>query len=92
MTIRLKGEWESRRVWLDGKELSPEKSQKVRNHSPDGFAWNYSGSGPAQLALAVCLEISPERGEIMYHDFKRKVIAGLPATDFDVEIQMDEYL
>jgi hypothetical protein len=23
------------------------------NHSPDGFEWGYSGSGPAQLALAI---------------------------------------
>ena len=23
----------------------------VRSHSPTGFAWGYSGSGPAQLAL-----------------------------------------
>lgn len=25
----------------------------LRRHSPDGFAWGYSGSGPAQLALAL---------------------------------------
>ncbi|HMF28650.1 MAG TPA: DUF6166 domain-containing protein [Candidatus Cybelea sp.] len=25
----------------------------LQNHSPDGFEWGYSGSGPAQLALAI---------------------------------------
>lgn len=25
----------------------------LRRHSPDGFSWGYSGSGPAQLALAI---------------------------------------
>ncbi len=25
----------------------------IRNHSPDGFAWGYPGSGPARLALAI---------------------------------------
>jgi hypothetical protein len=32
----LKGNWETKRVWLDGKELLPARSQKVYNHSPDG--------------------------------------------------------
>lgn len=27
----------------------------VANHSPTGFAWGYQGSGPTQLALALCL-------------------------------------
>jgi hypothetical protein len=33
------------------------------NHSPDGFAWGYEGSGPAQLALALLahhLEKAPD--------------------------------
>ncbi|MCK4554525.1 hypothetical protein KAU19_06245, partial [Candidatus Parcubacteria bacterium] len=45
-----------RTVWLDGYQLSPKKSQLVINHSPDGFAWGYGGSGPAQLALAILIE------------------------------------
>jgi hypothetical protein len=56
-TITIKGEAHTRNVWLNGKELSPIKSQKVWNHSPDGFNWGYGGSGPAQLALAICLEV-----------------------------------
>lgn len=28
----------------------------LRNHSPDGFQWGYGGSGPAQLALALCCD------------------------------------
>ncbi len=27
------------------------------NHSPDGFAWGYGGSGPAQLALALAADV-----------------------------------
>lgn len=35
----------------------------VRNHSPDGFQWGYGGSGPAQLALALCIHaLACERG------------------------------
>jgi hypothetical protein len=28
-----------------------------RNHSPTGFEWGYSGSGPAQLALALAADV-----------------------------------
>src|SRR5262245_55620958 len=38
------------------KPLSARRSQAVFNHSPDGFAWGYGGSGPAQLALAILLD------------------------------------
>jgi hypothetical protein len=29
---------------------------EIRDHSPDGFEWGYGGSGPAQLALALCVD------------------------------------
>lgn len=45
--MKIKGDWETRRVWINGKELLPGRSQKIVNHSPDGFAWGYGGSGPA---------------------------------------------
>lgn len=38
------------------RQLDPRQSQKVWNHSPDGFEWGYAGSGPAQLALAILLD------------------------------------
>jgi hypothetical protein len=37
-------------VTQNGVPLSPEPSQAVYNHSPDGFSWGYHRSGPAQLA------------------------------------------
>ena len=42
-------------------DLSPEPSQEIINHSPDGFNWGYSGSGPAQLALELLLDVTGER-------------------------------
>jgi hypothetical protein len=42
-------------VLVDGEPLDPAASRKVYNHSPDGFAWGYNGSGPAQLALAILM-------------------------------------
>lgn len=83
----LKGNADTRQVWLDGKPLDPEPSQKVRNHSPDGFNWGYGGSGPAQLALAVMLATTGKADG--YQDFKFHVIAGLP-VDEDFEILFDD--
>jgi hypothetical protein len=60
------------------KEITPDRSLKYRNHSPDGFAWGYGGSGPAQLALAILLEFDEAHAEQLYQDFKWEVIANLP--------------
>lgn len=89
MNITLKGIWGTREVWLNGKKLSPAKSQKVWNHSPDGFNWGYGGSGPAQLALAICIELFGIKGDFNYQNFKWDHIATLPQSDFDVEIQIE---
>jgi len=91
-TIKLKGEFSSRTVWLNDKLLSPKKSQKVYNHSPDGFNWSYGGSGPAQLALAVLLEVTDRNTALAnYQKFKFNVIAALPASDFETEIDLSPY-
>lgn len=62
--------------------LRPSRSQRVLNHSPDGFEWGYSGSGPAQLALAILLDLHSGRGNdraVRQHQtLKAKLIAGLP--------------
>lgn len=67
------------RTWKDGETFSPDRSLKIRNHSPDGFAWGYCGSGPAQLALGILLEVTDEAtAEDLYQDFKFSIIAALP--------------
>jgi hypothetical protein len=43
-------------ILVDGVPLRPQRSQRVWNHSPDGFECGYAGSGPAQLALALLLQ------------------------------------
>lgn len=85
MKIILKGEYKTNKVWFNGELLSPKKSLRYRQHSPDGFAWGYGGSGPAQLALAICLEIFPKESALrVYQAFKWKYIAVLPQSDFDI--------
>jgi hypothetical protein len=65
-------------VTKDGQELSPKASQKLINHSPDGFNWSYGGSGPAQLALALLLDVTgdPEVAKQHYQNFKWRFVAG----------------
>lgn len=66
-------------VAVNGVELDPGPSQKIRNHSPDGFNWGYEGSGPAQLALAILLDMNGrEFAEAHYQQFKSDIIARLP--------------
>lgn len=82
-------------VLVDGKPLDPKKSQKVRNHSPDGFNWGYGGSGPAQLALAIILAagFSAEEAQEVYQDFKWAYIARLPqAQDFRLELDVKAWV
>jgi hypothetical protein len=74
-------------VAINGIPLSPERSLKLRNHSPTGFAWGYGGSGPAQLALAVLLEFTTEENALrLYQDFKFEIIAGLEGS-FELPVE-----
>lgn len=51
----------------------------LRNHSPTGFECGYTGSGPAQLALALLADAFSDQFALAnYQDFKRTVIATLP--------------
>jgi hypothetical protein len=65
-------------VRADAQEVTPQWSQQVWNHSPDGFNWGYGGSGPAQLALAILLYSGlPEEVAVALHqDFKWKFVAN----------------
>lgn len=70
-------------VTKNGLTFSPARSLKVWNHSPTGFAWGYSGSGPAQLALALLLDVldNDDRAVRLHQRFKSRVIARLPMDD-----------
>jgi hypothetical protein len=85
------GDRDTRRIAVDGRRLSPVRSQRLFNHSPDGFAWGYEGSGPAQLALALLLHagVGDRLAVALHQRFKREVIARLPvslpfALDIDI--------
>jgi Family of unknown function (DUF6166) len=63
-------------VSCDGDYFGHEPSLKVANHSPTGFSWGYGGSGPAQLALALLLEVCDDDLALELHQaFKWDVVA-----------------
>ena len=85
------GSYGSKTVMIDGKIIDPLNSRKVREHSPDGFNWSYGGSGPAQLALAILLEMTDERTALKhYQDFKWAFISHLPPEDFTLSVNVVE--
>lgn len=65
-------------VTKDDDILSPAPSQKIWNHSPDGFNWGYAGSGPAQLALALLYDVTRDRDRAVanHQRFKRAYVTG----------------
>lgn len=74
-------------VTVDGRMLLLEDSLAYVNHSPTGFTWGGFGSGPAQLAFAILLEImGPEYAQRNYQQFKTDYIAKLPQADFEFTI------
>lgn len=63
-----------------GKRRKLNPQFKIRNHSPTGFECGYAGSGPAQLALAICVDAlkDSDQAQKVYQEFKSKVVATLP--------------
>jgi hypothetical protein len=73
------GEW---LVTKNGRPLSAKRSQRVRNHSPTGFSWGFGGSGPAQLALALLMDVvGTDVAERHYQHFKWAVVSAWPQDE-----------
>lgn len=61
-----------------GHSLALARSLKLRQHSPTGFEWGYSGSGPSQLALALLLDATDDHAVALraYHWLMWEKVAG----------------
>jgi hypothetical protein len=82
----------------NGKVRELDLALAVRSHSPTGFSWGYGGSGPAQLALAICIDcVGRHRALEVYQAFKWDVIAKLPGdrdwelTETQIRAQIEDY-
>lgn len=69
-----------------GHRLRPNRSLWIINHSPDGFEWGYGGSGPAQLALAILLDVTGDRelAKLLHQPFKWQYVAIAPKDGFSL--------
>lgn len=78
-------------VYVDGVLLTPAASQKVWNHSPDGFNFGYSGSGPAQLALALLLHAGVDAVEAirLHQYFKTSFLAAAVLERAPLRLDID---
>ena len=63
--------------------LDPGKSQRVRNHSPDGWDWGSGNPGSSQLALAILLDYYGDVGfaSAHYQTFKWSAVSKWPQDD-----------
>jgi len=75
-------------------ELPLDPSYKLHPHSPDGFQWGYQGSGPAQLALAILLDLTedPELSERLHQEFKQDLVATAGNNLVLIEPEIEKWL
>lgn len=73
-------------VTVNGRVLLPAASLRVRNHSPTGFNWGYTGSGAAQLALGLLLDFTgdAELAQRLYQKFKEDYVAKWTGQHFQI--------
>jgi len=65
----------------------------IVRHSPDGFNWGYSGSGPADTALSILTDcLGPETANVYYQEFKFDIVAGWENFFEITEIEIREWL
>lgn len=88
---RIVGKAQGRSVRFDEQQLNPWQSQQVYNHSPDGFAWGYGGSGPAQLALAILLAagVDQKLAVALHQEFKREFLVSVADAMEDFTLEVD---
>lgn len=65
-------------VQKNGSRFRVDASQKIQNHSPDGYSWGYVGSGPSQLSLALLVDagLDTSRAMALHKLFLWRVVSG----------------
>ena len=73
------------RVTVYGHDGAASPLQHHRQHSPDGFEWGYAGSGPADLALALCIDVlGSVPATAVYQAVKNDLIAGIASDSWEL--------
>lgn len=58
---------------------------KYVKHSPTGFEWGYGGSGPADLARNILIQLTGS--DYAYQDFKFRFIAAIPKEGGEISVE-----
>ncbi|GAI26575.1 unnamed protein product [marine sediment metagenome] len=59
------------------RQHSPYPLPHIVRHSPDGFNWGYSGSGPADTALSILTDcVGRDVANAFYQKFKSEFVAS----------------
>ncbi|QJX00245.1 DUF6166 domain-containing protein [Frigoriglobus tundricola] len=82
------------RVRVNGRPLNPRSSQDPNNGAEDGFGWGFAGHGPAQLALAILLDVTgdSDADEFDQRDFQRQFVAQWGDRWQITDVQVREWL
>lgn len=63
-------------IFVSSPSSAPYLLPHVKRHSPGGFQWGYGGSGPADVAFSILVDLIGEKiAGIYYQQFKRDFIA-----------------
>lgn len=81
-------------AYINGERITADASQRIMNHSPDGFEWGYGGSGPSQLALAILYHVTQNKNTslMLYHRFKEEFIATVSGDDEEITVDIREWV
>ena len=78
---------------MGNKKYSTKLLPHIVRHSPDGFNWSYSGSGPADTALSILTDcLGPETANVYYQEFKFDIVAGWKNSFEITEKEIREWL
>jgi len=94
-TVKIAGKGITREVTINGKLLSPVRSQKLIN-GYRFFAWGNGATQDSlkQLALAILLECTSSYAIAIrfYKSFACKVVFGFEEPDFEIEIDITDWV
>jgi len=87
---RIYGDCPGVEVTVDGKPL-----KHIVHHSPNGFEWGYSGSGPADLALSILADYLGDYNKawLWHQHFKFCFVAGFSEPGWELTgSEINKYL
>lgn len=67
------------RVWFEADDGPARDVEQAAIGNPQGLSWGYDGTGPANTALSILLDITKDRSiaETWHFEFRSDVVAGL---------------